>query len=203
MPRPALSQNKIDQFREQIKAAGYQIVCEEGVTSLTLRGLAKRLNCSYAKPYRYFDGKEELLDAVRAYAYDQFAVYITDAGDRAGIPLNDRYLRFALDYPEAFRLIYEFQPEICSEETRAAQLRAWNASTRSFYHAAERGLLKGEPETVAHIFWISYHGLASLALANKFNLGIDVEELASTLSRHLVDTHFIAGSVQERQAAWQ
>lgn len=201
MPRPALSQNKIDEFREQIKATGYEMVCEDGVASLTLRGLAKRLNCSYAKPYRYFQGKEELLDAVRAYAYDQFTEYITAVGDKEGIPLNDRYLRFALEYPEAFRLIYELQPELCSEETRAAQLRAWNASTRSFYQAAERGLLKGEPETVAHIFWVSYHGLASLALANKFNLGIDVADIAATLSRDLVANHFVLDGRLEQPAA--
>ena len=193
MTRPALSQKEVDAFREQIKATGYQMVCEDGVASLTLRGLAKRLNCSYAKPYRYFQGKEQLLDAVRGYAYDQFAKYITTTGDRIGIPLTERYLQYALEYPEAFRLIYELQPTTVSEETRAAQLRAWEASTRTFYKAAERGLLKGDPETVAHVFWVSYHGLASLALANKFNLGLDVAEIAEALSRDLLENHFITG----------
>ena len=197
MPRPALSQNEVDEFREQIKATGYQMICEDGVASLTLRGLAKRLGCSYAKPYRYYRGKEELLDAVRGYAFDQFAEYISVIGDRAGIPLTERYLQYALEYPEAFRLIYELQPAICSEETRAAQLRAWKASTRPFYRAAQRGRLKGEPETVAHIFWVSYHGLASLALADKFNLGIDVPEIAEALSRTLVEDHFFTGNSEQ------
>ena len=191
MPRPALTQNDVEEFREQIKATGYQMVCEEGVAFLTLRGLAKRLNCSYAKPYRYFKGKEELLDAVRGYAYDQFAEYITTVGDRLGIPLTERYLQYALEFPEAFRLIYQLQPTFISEETRAAQLRAWEASSASFYKAAERGVLKGDPETVAHIFWVSQHGLASLALANKFNLGLDVSAMAEALSRDLLENHFI------------
>ena len=195
MPRPTLSQNEVDEFREQIKATGYQMICEDGVDSLTLRGLARRLGCSYGKPYRYYQGKEELLDAVRGYAFDQYAKYVTTTGDRAGIPLTERYLQYALEYPEAFRLIYELKPAICSEETRAAQLRAWEASTRTYHQAAERGLLRGEPETVAHIFWVSYHGLASLALADKFNLGVDVAEIAEALSRSLVEHHFPARSI--------
>lgn len=39
----------------------YRILQEEGTTGLSIRRLAKELNCNIANLYRYFDGLEELL----------------------------------------------------------------------------------------------------------------------------------------------
>ena len=192
MPRPALSQSDINNFREEIKATGYQMISEEGVEALTLRNLARRLGCSYAKPYRYYKSKEELVDAVRGHAFGEFAKYMTTVGDKAGIPLAERYISFAIKHPEAFRIMFELKQGYTSEEAREAEARAWELCAAPFHEAARQGLLDDEPEAAAHLYWIALHGLASLALADKLNYGMDVTEITQVLIRNLPAHRFFA-----------
>ena len=62
MARPQLTAEEIDSFREAACRAGLSIIQTDGVDALTLRSLGHRLGCSYAKPYRYFGDKPQLLE---------------------------------------------------------------------------------------------------------------------------------------------
>ena len=181
MARPLLTQHQVDAFRERVIATAYQMVGEEGVASLTLRKLAKRLGCSYAKPYRYFRDKERLVDAVRGHAFDRLGEFMAGSGAARSIPPRERYLRFAFDYPEAFRIMFELRQEFVSPETLGAEARAWQICAQPFHDAVAAGSLEGDPELIAHVAWTAHHGLAALALANKLTHGKDVAEIAAGL----------------------
>ena len=79
MARPQLTAVEVERFRDSVAEAAFEMVAEEGVSSLTLRRLAARLGCSYAKPYSYYRDKEQLVDAVRGRAFDRLAEYVTEA----------------------------------------------------------------------------------------------------------------------------
>ncbi len=53
-----------DEMRSRLIAAAWDMACEQGVTKLTLNGVAKRADCARSSVYRYFDSKEQLLGAV-------------------------------------------------------------------------------------------------------------------------------------------
>ncbi len=182
MARPHLTETEIQSFRSEASEAALSMIGEDGVSQLSLRRLAKRLGCSYAKPYTYFRDKEHLLDAVRGRAFGHLADYMTAAlaAPPSG-PFGAPYLQFAFDHPEAFRLMFELRQEYMSPETREAQARAWKACTQAFHDAVAAGVLEGDPELIAHVAWAALHGLASLALANQLYLGKSVEEVAEGL----------------------
>jgi AcrR family transcriptional regulator len=181
MPRPHLTQVQVDDFRSEVISEALDMIAEHGVAGLTLRALAKRLGCSYAKPYRYFKDKDELLDAVRGHGFELLARFMDGEGPAAALAPRERYLRFAFDHPEAFRVMFELRQDFTSQETRAAEARAWKVCAQPFHDAVDSGRLEGNPEQIAHVAWAAHHGLASLALANKLHHGMAVDEIAAGL----------------------
>ncbi|MEM7413532.1 MAG: TetR/AcrR family transcriptional regulator [Myxococcota bacterium] len=180
MARPQRTESEVEAFRETAAAAALELVEEDGVASLTLRRLAKRLGCSYAKPYRYYQDKSHLVDAVRGQGFDRLASFFHDYPDDAhGTPyFGTAYLRFAFENPETFRIMFEMRQDVVSDATRAAQQRAWEACSAPIRRLVEQGHLEGDPELIAHVTWAALQGLASLALANQLYLGKSVEEIA-------------------------
>lgn len=203
MARPQRSEGEIEAFRESAAAAALEMVEEDGVASLTLRRLAQRLGCSYAKPYSYYRDKSHLVDAVRGQAFDRLAAYVRHArehSDEPGTPyFGSAYLRFAFENPEAFRIMFELRQDFVSESTRAAQQRAWTECSATIRHWVEQGHLEGDPELIAHVTWAALQGLASLALANQLYLGKSVEEIASGMQSIL--RGFLPG-VASRPLPW-
>ncbi len=182
MPRPNLTQDEVDSFRELAARTALEMVEEDGVDRLTLRALAARLGCSYAKPYRYFRDKAQLVDAVRGRAFDllnEFMAAELETYDAASDrPMADLYLRFAREHPEAFRVMFEMKQELISPTTRESQARAWKTCAQPFHAAVTNGTLVGDPELIAHVAWAAVHGLASLELADQLYLGKNVDEVA-------------------------
>ena len=201
MPRPNLTQDEVDGFRDFAAATALEMVEDDGVDSLTLRALAARLGCSYAKPYRYFRDKAQLVDAVRKLAFDllgEFMAAELEAYDpESGRPMADLYLRFVFEHPEAFRVMFEMKQEVISPETREAQARAWKICSQPFRDAVANGSLVGDPELIAHVAWAALHGLATLSLADQLYLGKDVGEIAIGLGA--VIDGFRPGTVSRAQ----
>ena len=65
MARPQLTTEEIDSFKADACSAALEIIQALGVEGLTVRELGKKMGCSYAKPYRYFGDKQQLVDALR------------------------------------------------------------------------------------------------------------------------------------------
>ena len=201
MARPQRSESEIEAFREQAAAAALEMVEEDGVASLTLRRLAKRLGCSYAKPYSYYRDKAHLVDAVRGQAFDRFAAAFAAFPDEdyATSPFGAPYLTFAFENPETFRIMFEMRQDYVSESTRAAQQRAWEACSAPIRRLVEAGHLEGDPDLIAHVTWSALQGLASLALANQLYLGKSVEEIAGGM--HSILRGFLP-DVADRELPW-
>ena len=185
MARPERTPDDVERFREAAAAAALEVVEQEGVAHLTLRRLARQLGCSYAKPYSYYRDKEHLVDAVRGLGFDRLAAY-ANAAIREGRVTHETYLRFALENPETYRVMFELRQEYTSPETREAQARAWKACARPFHDAVAAGELEGDPELIAHVAWSAMHGLVSLELASQLHLGKSFDEVSAGL-RAVID----------------
>ena len=201
MARPQRSESEIEAFREHAAAAALEMVEEDGVASLTLRRLAKRLGCSYAKPYSYYRDKEHLVDAVRGLGFDRLAAFFASFPDDgyADPVFGSPYLKFAFENPETFRIMFEMRQDYVSESTRAAQQRAWEACSAPIRRLVEEGHLEGDPDLIAHVVWTGLQGLASLSLANQLYMGKSVEEIAAGM-QHIL-RGFLPG-VADRALPW-
>src|SRR4051812_23169484 len=87
----------------------------QGAEGLGLRELARVVGVSAAAPYRHFDSKTALLEALAVTGFRDFALAVDLAA--RGVAQPDRldamgraYVRFALDHANLFRLM--FSPEL-------------------------------------------------------------------------------------------
>jgi AcrR family transcriptional regulator len=173
-PRPRLRRAyHHGDLRRALIDAGLQLVERRGVAALSLRAVARLAQVSHSAPYHHFAGKADLLAAVAAAAFDRLvAVIAQDIVEHPprtaldGLRAVGRgYLRFALDHPAAFRLM--FRPELTTPAQhpvlRDAEARAFGVLLEAIHTCQRTGELpKGDPLSLAAFAWSCVHGLAML-----------------------------------------
>ena len=195
MARPSLRPEEIESFRERLCDVAMRMFAEEGYEAVTLRGLAEKLGCSHATPYRYFADKSEIFAAVCALGFDRFA----DALERGARGVSDpeqrlralgrAYFKFATSEPHAYRIMFELREPVGAPHPhyKAKEIRSWQAILQAVELAVQAGVLAGDPDVVAHQMWAGLHGLVSLHLAGKLELGKSARGLFEPLLDTLID----------------
>ena len=182
MTRPALTREEISDFRDEACSAALGIIAEHGLDALTFRSLGAKLGCSYAKPYRYFEDKEQLIDALRAHAFALFTDHMRiEPSVEVDGALLSRYVDFALQNSAAFELMFGFNQNYVSTETRRAEDAAWDVCARPLYSMVDAGELVGDPMVIAHLFWSALHGISTLTLAGKLTHGMEAAGILDSL----------------------
>jgi len=205
MPRSTLSQSEVDEFREALCAYATRLFAEQGYEGVTMRALAMGLGCSPMTPYRYFENKSEIFDAVRSAAADRFADALQDSisgltSHRARLrALALAYVRFALDEPHAYRIMFELDQDQRPDTRRVNDLRSWYVMHSAVEEAIADGVIAGEPDIVAHLLWSGVHGLVALHLSGMLQLGRGLEELVEAfMERELRDPYIQTVAVATR-----
>lgn len=191
MARAALTPEQLDEFRRRAVEMALGLFIEHGYEGVTMRGLAKVLQVSPMTPYRYFEDKDALFTAMRVEATRRFADRQQAAASKGGsgtaaiLAVARAYVRFAVEQPESYRIIFELRPMAAQH---SAELHAEHERAFSFLYCATRqanaaGQLPGDPLTTAHLLWSQAHGLVSLHLAGKLTMGCTFEHLCTTMDR--------------------
>jgi AcrR family transcriptional regulator len=104
-------------LRASLLAAATELIAEHGMAGLSLRECARRAGVSHADPYRHFADKQALLLAI---ARDGFTMLET-VGKQAMAGIDDprarldaygvAYVRFAVEHPVVFRLMFTSELE--------------------------------------------------------------------------------------------
>lgn len=137
-----------------LEAAG-TIVEKEGAGGLSVREAARRAGVSHNAPYRHFPDREALLAALAAEGFGQLmsALQGLSGRDRA-----EAYVRFALERPQRFRLMFDGRhyPELqalfaggfaeLGAEASLAGVAAW-----SMVHGLAQLMLGGQVESSAEL----------------------------------------------------
>ena len=194
MPRPAYSQDERTAIEARIRATALELFGRDGYRGVSLRAIAKAMGWSAPALYRYYDNKGALLAAIRAEGFRNIGRRLAAArasaetsllAARAGMVA---YLDFAREDPELFRLTYELDQELVGEYPEVVGERA-----RAFAEAeglardvlSETGLV-GNANQLAHLMWVSVHGLAALALAQQLDMGQSFESLVEPVVQTLL-----------------
>lgn len=150
-------------LRAALLAAARRMLERDGPAALSLREVARRAGVSHNAPYRHFADRAALLAALAAEGFDALAARMREAvaaaapARRLGAS-GAAYVRFALDEPNLFRLMFgglvrgREHPELAAAATRAYALLQGETSA-----APESG-------TRAVAAWALVHGLAHLLL---------------------------------------
>ena len=194
MARAALTQGEIESFREQICDAATRLFAEHGYAGVTLRAIASEVGCSPMTPYRYFTDKQAIFTAVRTAAYARFGDALRSASSQAAAEdllaeLGNAYVGFAVAEPHAYRIMFQLDqaPEKDAPELKTSENAAWSQLRRAVARSIDAGIVEGDPDLLAHCYWAALHGLVSLHLAGKLQLGLDLDQLVTPVLRAVLD----------------
>lgn len=180
-----------DDVRAGILNASLQLMNEGGLGALSMREVARRAGVSHQAPYHYFQDREAILAELAGEGFDQLYDYMISAvglaRDRTAKSraMGEAYIRFALNHPELFRLM--FRNEMCDlsryPEAKAKAEKCFNVPVEIL---GASGTLddKANPDLVPVIAsWSIAHGLATLLLEGKlresFGETLDQKEAAA------------------------
>ena len=97
--------------REQLIIAGIEELENHGIADFSLRRVASACNLSCAAPYKHFEGKEQLIDAIFDYINTQLQLLLEQVGEiykddpqKRLVESGISYIRFCLANPH-FRAI--------------------------------------------------------------------------------------------------
>lgn len=160
------------------------LLAAHGVAGVGLRELARMVGVSAAAPYRHFDSKTSLLEALAVTGYQRFSRTMnvaerdSDPARRIGA-MGQAYVRFALDNPNLFALM--FSPEL-QRDARPGLRMAADAAFDTL-RTVTAALPEGEKRIGALRAWAQVHGLAVLLLDGQIALleGEDVEGLIGAI----------------------
>lgn len=157
-------------------SAAEAILAEDGAEGFTLREAARRAGVSPAAPSHHFGNAPGLLTEVAIRGYDALTRALTDAA-AIDAPVHQRlqaqgeaYVRFALDHPGRFQMMFSNRRLLADEPRLHAAARAAYVPLRTLM-----GQLAGDVPTAAQstdvaarAAWSVVHGFAKLALEGKF-----------------------------------
>ncbi|MCC2595097.1 TetR/AcrR family transcriptional regulator [Pusillimonas sp. MFBS29] len=165
-------------LRAALLSDGMALVAEKGPHEWSLRELARRLDVSAMAPYRHFADKEALLAAIATDGYQQLRSRL-EAAEKAPAPTTApllqqgiAYVRFALDCPALFRLMFGMKiPEGRSPELDAARTAAFGALMRNIQ--SDDSANKRKVKAMGR--WSLVHGLSLLLLDDMIQIPEDVD----------------------------
>ncbi len=151
-------------LRPALIAAAREMLANDGPGAVSLRESARRVGVSATATYRHFHDKENLLAAVAAQGFVEFAAKLATAGAHEFSGMGRAYLEFAIAHPGLFRLM--FGPVLKEREKYPELAAAADAAFAVLLDGAKRfaGDKDADLETIAYMAWSCSHGLARLVI---------------------------------------
>jgi AcrR family transcriptional regulator len=175
-----------EQLRHDIIVAARDLLLEQGLSGLSMRAIAERIEYSPATIYLYFRDKDELVGEVVHTGFGLMQAVVQEELHRAGPDagaaeqygaMGRAYARFALENPAYFRIMFELPATagLCEPEPTDRSANGFEQTVDVVSRAIEAGEIRGtDPRRTAVIGWGLVHGLTALYLAGHLN-----EEVAS------------------------
>jgi AcrR family transcriptional regulator len=165
-------------LRQQLMAVTEEIILEKGVDGFTLREAARRAGVSPAAPAHHFEDARGLLTAVALLGFQEFGEALRKADAAGGSDPERRlqaqgqaYVRFALEHPARFQLMFRRE----RLDAASAELAAVAKQSHDVLEGAIRaatGTPAGaqlSPDGQGYLLanWSVVHGFAHLALGRQ------------------------------------
>ena len=140
--------NPVPLSREAFAAAALEFIDENGVDALTLRALGERMGAHYTAVYRYFPGKDELIEAALAHMLEESGVAVPESGTP-----RDRLLAVL----RGLRAAFARHPGMALPNLTAQDEQATVAFVRGALQLLEEMGLSGRDLVVAYQMLENFH----------------------------------------------
>jgi AcrR family transcriptional regulator len=173
-------------LRRALLDAVARAITERGVTAVSVREVARDVGVSHAAAAHHFGDKAGLLTALAAEGHERLAAALEAAQPAGFLEVGVAYVRFAVDHPGHFAVM--FQGDLLRSPDEALQA-ARRRSSAVLYPGAAEVVQPSDPadRTAGVAAWALVHGLAMLVLSGAVpkELPDDPEELTRVVAAHL------------------
>ena len=169
-------------LRHTLLETALSILARQGEAGLGLRDLARAVGVSPAAPYRHFDSRAALLEALAVTGFQRFAAAMEDVAatnpQNPMAAMGKTYVLFALENANLFRLM--FSPQL-KRDNRPGLRMAADAAFDTLRHVIGGDVETGRIKALAA--WARVHGLAVLLLDGQIAVraGEDTEALIAEI----------------------
>ena len=191
-----------DELRELIISASTELIQNSGLSGLSAREIARRINYSPGTLYNSFENLDDLVLTIEARLLDgllEALCAVPDGGDpRERVHKIARcYLAFAARNPKLWNLLFEHHiPGSQSvPDSYRQKLEALMTKVEDALRPLSGRRSDGDIQRSARALWAGMHGISSLLAADK--LSIIAADDASVLMDNLVGT-YLDGYAAER-----
>ncbi len=177
-PAPVAAPPREPALRSAILDRARTLLVAEGYDRLSMRKIAAGVGVSATSIYLHFASKDALthalIDEGMARLHDALTAAVTPDPVEALGALGRAYVRFGLDNPEVYQILFQLHPERMARYP-AEQYRRARRNIEVFADAlaagAAAGTLRAEPsaDVAASALWTALHGLVSLTLAERID----------------------------------
>jgi AcrR family transcriptional regulator len=185
------------ELREQIVQVARDMVMREGFAALSMRKLADAVEYAPATLYLHFENRDAIARELCVRGFQDLlaalepAAKVEEPVERLA-RLGEAYVRFGLEQPETYRLIFMEDPKLSTalfESEDGAGPRAFGVLAKVFEDLKAAGRLAEDavPVQLAEVLWAGVHGIVSLRLTCTGFKGSPPEELARVLVATLVN----------------
>lgn len=188
MSRPSYSAERNEEVRQELLRCAVELFRECGAEELSLRRLAKRMDISHTKVYRYFSSKDALLTAIQMTALSDLRDLLRENDPSDAPPLTrlraaSRGLyRFAKENQSEYLFLFgagERDSEL-SEDFLQLRHEVFNDVVAIANLAHQQGQIPMDGRTTANLAWAMLHGLFMLNFQNQLIEGRSFDELFET-----------------------
>ncbi len=178
-------------LRAALIDAALEMVDEEGMAGLSIRGLARRVGVTHSAPYRHFDDKGALIAAMAEEGFKKLHSCMLEAvaeqSDAASrfFASGLAYVRFAVDHTPMFRVMFCAQVRDRGRYPALADAHAgaYRLLVELIEECQQVGLIHAGPsEGPATAAWALVQGLSSLFANGMFDSS-DPEHVRTTFQK--------------------
>ena len=171
--------------RSELLRVALEIIEAEGLESLSIRQVAKRLGISHQAPYKHFEDRNHLIAEVVGGCFEEFGAWLRAAGAAESDPslalraMGQAYLGYAMTHPGKYRIMFSnpLPPSLRHRSMVGRASTAYDAlrsALLDLYRQQRRAAPDVEAEADALQIWIVMHGLATLLRHDSLSvLGLD------------------------------
>lgn len=188
-------------LRNEILEVSRKLLIERGFGKLSMRNIAKRTNVTATSIYLYFDNKNDLLVALIDQSIEHLKVKLVEEIDpskeliRQLEDLAKCYIRFALDHPKEYEIIYMVRPEEMPEYPKE-KFQQVRSTYELLAEIIDEGRLEylidvDSPVISAYTFWAQLHGIVSVILSKRLDTRIPQKEFINQAIEHIIQGFII------------
>jgi AcrR family transcriptional regulator len=178
--------------RGEILAAAERIFIAEGYSGATIRKIADAVGVSSTALYMHFRDKDQILMEISNDAIERLLELNTEIAAQPIDPVSrvrvmlEAYMKFALDNPNTYQLVFCSTGEHVSAEKAADVMalgdRCFEKFSEPVHQIAAQGRLRsGSAVEAAEVLWSGCHGLVSLLITKPSRNWSDADHLMKVM----------------------